>query len=391
MANICRNCGNYLQDNDTFCDKCGASVNGMYIPQKKSHAGLIIGISAAIIVIVTAVILLFIKPGFAVKNDKKGSGGGSGVSSVSATNEQGRNNPDNTEVVIYQTTERTDEHVTESTERTSTAEEPTTSVPNTSSTTGTLDIDATEATDANTTETTTAAVTETTTATSTAQVGGVVTTASTTESKSEASTQAVTEGQSQNDNRPDFEKYGIRTDLPLNGNMDMIGRSTDGYNVELRGKVSVDSFTRKGVSEDVMSFGHENGIDFSGYEELRASFHAYFDDARMYTIGLTIMPCSYDYYNVKLYDDTGITYIDSYDTEYKRFTVRYNGSERYVYRWVVQNWTDHNDHMVFDCEVIYYVPAGYDGIVYGFKDPALGSGYIYENYDSAGYRLFRLK
>jgi hypothetical protein len=163
--------------------------------------------------------------------------------------------------------------------------------------------------------------------------------------------------------------------------------------VEIRGKVSVDSFTRTGVSSDVMEFGRENGIDFSNYEELRVRYHAFFEDTRIFTIGLTVMPCSYDYYNVKLYDDSKVEFTDTYDSQYNRFTIKYKDKEQYVYRWVTSNWNDYNnEYAVYDCEIIYYVPAGYDGIVYGFHDPAHSeNGHIYDNYDSSVYQLFRLK
>ena len=428
MANICRNCGNYIQDGDAFCDKCGAPVNGMAGPPRKSRKGLIIALSVSFAVLI-AVILLFVAPGFLVKKDKKDTEEKSTErASATSTADNGRNNPDNTEVASFHTTELS----TDSTETTAT--EYTTSEPNTSSTTGTLAWGSTETTDKATDESTAEASTEIST-----QVGVVLTTRETTEEttekttkttteeaaekttktttesttekttrdKTEKTTEAVTEKttektteaatdkttEAQVDNsKPDFEKYGIRTDLPLGGNMDITGRSTDGYEVPLMGKVSVDAFTRTGVSEDVMSFGRENGIDFSDYEELRVRYHAFFEDSRMYTIGLTIMPCSYDFYNVKLYEDTKVTFADNYDEEYARFTIKYNDRERYVYRWITSNWTDYNDYVVYDCEVIYYVPAGYDGIVYGFRDPSHSeNGYIYDNYDSSCYQLFRLK
>ncbi len=438
MANICRNCGNYIQDGDMFCDKCGTPV-GMYAPPKKSHKGLVVGLCVGAAVIITAVILLFVAPGFLVKKDKKDSDEKS-TEKTSATSTEDRTgivNPDNTEVVVFPTTEHSTgstEQISETTEQTASTEEPTTSVPNTSATTGTLAYGSTETTEEVTTEATTR---------STIDVGGVVTTQETTETTTEKTTEKTTESKtekttesktdktteestekttekttesktekttekttesktdkttesttevSQDDNRPDFEKYGIRTDLPLGGNMDIIGRSTDGYKVDIIGKVSVDSFTRTGVSSEVMAFGKENNIDFSDYEELRVRYHAFFDDTRLYTIGLTILPCSYDYYNIKLYDDSKVEFTDSYDSTYNRFTIKYNDTERYVYRWTNSEWTDYNDYVVYDCEIIYYVPAGYDGIVYGFRDPVHSeNNYIYDGYDSADYQLFRLK
>ena len=391
MANICRNCGNYLQDTDTFCDKCGTPVYGGFNPNKKSQTGLILALIVSSVAILTTVILLYVAPGFLVKKKDKKNDGGTEVASSSTADDTERVNPDNTEVASYYTTEQS----TAVTERTEATTEQTTAAPNTSSTTGTLAYTFTEATDDVTTEATTAATTQSTT-----QVGSTITTEATTQATTQAATQGNTEVTTESttqvppvdSSKPDFEKYGIRTDLPLGGNMDIIGRSTDGYKVEIKGKVSVDAFTRTGVSEEVMAFGKENGLDSSNYEELRVRYHAFFDDTRLYTIGLTIMPCSYDYYNVKLYEDTKVEFYDNYESEYDRFTIKYKDKERYVYRWITSNWTDYNDYAVYDCEIIYYVPAGYDGIVYGFRDPAHDeNGYIYDNYDSSCYQLFRLK
>ena len=380
MANICRKCGKYLQDTDTFCDRCGTPVYSDFNPAKKSHAGLIIALVASSVAILTTVILLFVAPGFLVKKKDKKNGGDTGRNS-STEIYSGRTNTENTEVVTYYTTEQS----TTVTEQSASTTEQTTATPNTQSTTATLAYTVTEATSESTTEATTAATTQATTE--------ATTQATTQASTQQATTEATTQAPPVDDSKPDFEKYGIRTDLPLGGNMDIIGRSTDGYEVELRGKVSVDAFTRTGVSEEVMAFGKENNIDFSGYEELRVRYHAFFEDTRLFTIGLTILPCSYDYYNVKLYEDTKVTFTDSYDEQFARFTIKYNGQERNVYRWVTSNWNDYNnEYAVYDCEIIYYVPAGYDGIVYGFRDPSHSeNGYIYDNYDSGSYQLFRLK
>ena len=161
MANICRNCGNYIQDGDMFCDKCGTPVNGMSGPPKKSHTGLIVGLIIGAVVIITTVILLFVAPGFLVKKEKKERYKKYDTSESASEERTGIVNPDNTEVVIFQTTEQT----TATTEQPASTEEPTTSTPNTSATTGTLAYGSTETTEVSSTEATTAATVEATVAT----------------------------------------------------------------------------------------------------------------------------------------------------------------------------------------------------------------------------------
>ena len=107
-----------------------------------------------------------------------------------------------------------------------------------------------------------------------------------------------------------------------------------------------------------------------------------------------------DYYHIELFDMSSLTLAASDGTSYRRYLIRMDGSERYVYyakaeeRTFNQYSTEYP--LLYTRTIRALVPAGYDGIVAGYLDNRIfrngvsADRFIFERYDPEKYYLFRL-
>ncbi len=135
-------------------------------------------------------------------------------------------------------------------------------------------------------------------------------------------------------------------------------------------------------------------MSLEGYEKKTAQFAFDFYDTDVFTHEDS--PNYYiwveDYYDDQLFNETCVDNIDTYGERYRRYTINYNGEEKYVYQWIEYTSGEDAGYWTARSNVTLLVPEGYDGLIAGFsasdvKDDGLC---IWENYEKDKFFLWRL-
>ena len=124
----------------------------------------------------------------------------------------------------------------------------------------------------------------------------------------------------------------------------------------------------------------------AGYEWHRAAFRISFaNDENAKNHGAQFDICWNDYYNTRLFDDSGTNLDDGSQV----YTVIWDGMPAEVY---FHYGSEKEDSLVFLWTFEYEAPKGYDGMVVGFYNSLIeDSGYILDYYtDTEDFALFRL-
>lgn len=157
------------------------------------------------------------------------------------------------------------------------------------------------------------------------------------------------------------------------------------------GSLLIGDYRREDVTEEMIAFGRENGIDMNYVEKLTVEASIYFDDENAHKYGVYFKNLLFDVYSTDMFENSMVELIDSYGEKYERYDVMFNGNAN-VYRWDSYTMEKEETSAVWFTETwTFIVPKGYTGLMIGYKDAADEyTGYAYENYSPEVYRLFRL-
>ena len=199
---------------------------------------------------------------------------------------------------------------------------------------------------------------------------------------------------------PDFERYGIVPSMKVDVPVVYATACEKDQDKIAKGTLTVTQYTRGSLSAASLRMAEENQLDLSGYEELTVDYTLEFFNAEAagYNPLVNFEVC--DYYHIELFDMSSLTLAASDGTSYRRYLIRMDGSERYVYyakaeeRTFNQYSTEYP--LLYTRTIRALVPAGYDGIVAGYLDNRIfrngvsADRFIFERYDPEKYYLFRL-
>ena len=229
------------------------------------------------------------------------------------------------------------------------------------------------------------------------------TTEETTEAATEATTEAVTETTTEATTEEitgtvtgggTLAEYDIKTDNNEQEWYDFItGTGVDPY-AEGKAKGALLNYTTEQLSPEILDFAEENDMDLDGYVKKTAEFQIDFNDTDVFTNDDKINYYIWveDYYDDEFFNDTCEDKIDSYGESYRRYKIKYNDEEKYVYQWITFESNEDSGYWIAKATVTLLVPEGYDGMVAGFSssniDPS--NAYIWDNYEKDKFFLYRL-
>jgi len=177
---------------------------------------------------------------------------------------------------------------------------------------------------------------------------------------------------------PDFQSYGIETDLYAPGDStDYITES--GENSDIIGHVVLTSY------DITSSYKEIEARD--GYECRVAVFDVEFGSDAL-TSGVNSLFYVTDYYNTKLFSEN----IDHTNPVYSVANVNINGENRPVYVSQMGEYNVSGDKLNFTLTICVQVPTGYDGIVCGLVHSGVCGSMdnISEHYSPEDFVLFRM-
>ena len=166
-----------------------------------------------------------------------------------------------------------------------------------------------------------------------------------------------------------FEQLGLAADAQVNTDYRYPAIFTDGDSETVYGTVRFTNYTRSPVDQAQLDFGRENQMDLTGYDLCVLESAVTFDGSEARDRNLSIRRMMTNYYDVYTYDDSFEAFTDSYGEEYTRFTVNYNGQERYIYLWDSNEWRLLDNGAQYTESITFLIPGGYDGVVHGFVNP----------------------
>ena len=187
----------------------------------------------------------------------------------------------------------------------------------------------------------------------------------------------------------DFERYGIPTILEVDKCYvcpAIIEKDMDDIT---QGNLTVLGYDAKPVSDAIIEFGAKNGIDLNGYEMRVVTTSVGF--TYQYTQGrnASIAPKTYDYYNLDA-PENGTTHTDHLDRNYLEYEIDYQGRKQSAYLWINKEWVGDTEYYEYRENAIFFVPAGYDGAVRGFVNPARTEKDLRKYHPEKDILLFRL-
>ena len=143
------------------------------------------------------------------------------------------------------------------------------------------------------------------------------------------------------------------------------------------------------VTDEIIRFGNENNMDLRGYDRRILKAKVVFDDDQIEERGAIIRRFYTDYYDINQVDNSHETLTDSYEENYYRFLITYNGEPTYAYMYTDGEWSESGAITEFNDTTTLLVPSGYDGVVRGFVSPLIDDVTV-DNSPDAIF-LFRMK
>ncbi len=187
----------------------------------------------------------------------------------------------------------------------------------------------------------------------------------------------------------DFERYEIPCVLAVNEDFTCPAIIEKDFSQPSKGTLTVIQYDVKPVSEDMIEFGAKNGADFNGYEMRVATTQIDFLDRDTDGKNVSIWRLTSDYYDVEA-PENGVWHKDHLDRDFLEYKVNYQGREQSVYFWIRSGWTGYDAYCEYKEDAIYFVPAGYDGVVRGFINPSMTEKDLRKNHPDGDVLLFRL-
>lgn len=192
---------------------------------------------------------------------------------------------------------------------------------------------------------------------------------------------------------PDYEAYGIRTDLVLGTAVNYVTACYEDPGQMTTGVATVDSYERTAVTEDQIAFGDQNGIDLRGYDRCRVHVTLTFGEEAALVYGASVLPITSDYYDCVQSKDTTVTLTDTMGRTFsQRDLTAADGSVLHAYSWLESGVDTTDSYVQEGLDWIVYVPAGYDGFTVGLMNStaANDASYLYDIYSPENCHLFRL-
>ena len=187
----------------------------------------------------------------------------------------------------------------------------------------------------------------------------------------------------------DFARYGIPTILEVGESYVCPAIIEKDMSDITQGSVNVLGYDAKPVSDAILEFGTKNGIDLTGYEMRVVTTSVGF--TYQYTQGknASISPKTYDYYNLDA-PENGTTHKDHLDRDYLAYEIDYQGRKQPAYLWINKEWVGDTEYYEYRENAIFFVPAGYDGAVRGYVNPARAEKDLRKYHPEKDILLFRL-
>jgi len=187
----------------------------------------------------------------------------------------------------------------------------------------------------------------------------------------------------------DFAAFGISCDTVLNREYKYPGVYDDGGTEIPYGSLFFTDYTVEPLTEEILDYGSENGMDLAGYEKKTLSSKISFYQEDAYDRGVVITRYMTDYYDLNCLEDSGESFEDSYGETYFRYEIDDNGTKKYVYYFIESDWEDTENLVEYSETAIFLAPAGYDGLVRGYLNPNLDD--VTEGKAGEDYFLFRMQ
>jgi hypothetical protein len=252
-------------------------------------------------------------------------------------------------------------------------------------------VDEEDSGDIDTTEATTEDITEATTEAVTEATTEAVT-ETTTEATTEAATEATTEPKTVTGGieQPGFEKYNIKTDMKLGTYYQFDTIAADDSGDVGTVDCAIVEYSTDPLTQEQIDFGKENDMNLDGYVRKYIHMDIKSNDDAFTDVGYYYYVWIEDYYSTELADESFESLTDSYDENYARFKINYKGEEKYVYYWIVWNESEEDGYYIARPEIMIFVPDDYEGLVCGVSNYDEDYYSLYESYDEDNFHLFRL-
>jgi hypothetical protein len=171
---------------------------------------------------------------------------------------------------------------------------------------------------------------------------------------------------------PAFEEHGLSINVKLGETYDCVTMCNENTSKKTTGKA---------VFSDYQVLSELEGYDTpEGYEWRTVHVSILFDDDNAWNYGISIGFANENYYDIQGWDDSRY---DDEDSGLSIYTVNYNGIDydkcAHTLTGGFGDWVDQT--ITFEATVIYRVPIGYDGAVFGLRDKSIeweDGMYIYD-------------
>jgi hypothetical protein len=187
----------------------------------------------------------------------------------------------------------------------------------------------------------------------------------------------------------DFDRYGIPCILEIDGDYPCPAIIEKDMNDITQGNLRVLGYFVKPVSDEVIEFGEKNGIDLNGYEMRVVTTSVGFTYECTAGKNASISPKTYDYYSLDA-PENGSSRTDHLDRSYLAYEVDYQGRKQPAYLWINKEWIGDTEYYEYRENAIFFVPAGYDGAVRGYVNPARKEKDLRKYHPEREILLFRL-
>ena len=168
----------------------------------------------------------------------------------------------------------------------------------------------------------------------------------------------------------DFIKYDIPCDMEINKEYQYPGVYDDTQET-VYGTLTFLQYDTEPADAAIISFGKENNMDLEGYRVHTLISQVDFTQPDAYDRGVLVTRYTGDYYDLDLLTETFETLTDTYEEDYYRYEVDFNGERKYIYYYVESDWNYYDTYLEYSETTTFLIPDGYDGVVRGFVYPQM--------------------
>ena len=167
-----------------------------------------------------------------------------------------------------------------------------------------------------------------------------------------------------------FIKYDIPCDMEINKEYQYPGVYDDTQET-VYGTLTFLQYDTEPADAAIISFGKENNMDLEGYRVHTLISQVDFTQPDAYDRGVLVTRYTGDYYDLDLLTETFETLTDTYEEDYYRYEVDFNGERKYIYYYVESDWNYYDTYLEYSETTTFLIPDGYDGVVRGFVYPQM--------------------